>query len=721
MAASADEFEARAQVRNTVRSSSADILVQVGTVTGGVNFPGERGAAPVKPRQLPSPPHLLIGREQEMAFLDRSLRAASARNRIPLLLVEGVGGVGKSALAVKWAHDQVERYPDGQLFVDLKGDDASGSMISTLAVLHGLLVALGVPSSSIPFDVESASALYRSVTADKSMLVVIDNAAHVEQILPLMPGAPSCAVVVTSRNRLPGLHLAGAVSLRLSALGVEDARMLLEESVGCEAVRSDEDAASRLLDLCAGLPLALMIMSARAAAYPGFPLSHLAAELGESATALDAFESDDGDLSLRAVLAWSCTSLSADEVRVFRLLGAVPVAEFHLDATASLLGTQRAPAARLLRRLETRNLLWQPAPSTFRMHALVRAYACELGAEVAGDDTVDAVHRLVDFYTHTACAADLLLYPNRRRVPLPPTLPGCAPLTFSAEEHAFQWFTEEHPQLLAAQDEAVRQGWVEHVWHLARALDTYHYRRGHLMENIHTSRAGVVAAEALGDSSMIATVGRQLGRAYTRAGDFAEATQCLRSALVLVEEAGDITEAAHTHHDLGRLCARSGDHDGALRHCSEAVRLYRAADNAVGESHALNALGRVHGELGDDAAALRCCSEALRLSERQGNAGGQMVALDNLGFLARRAGDLDTASRRYSAARALAAAQGAASFEAEVTEHLAQVMVEQGDDRASDVLRRAQDMFAAQHRDEDALRCRVALDELHRATTRPDS
>lgn len=700
-------------MHNAFEHSTAETVVQVGAVNGDLRYHPEPRSARPTPRQLPAPPKSLAGRDQDLSFLDHALERATAAGEVPLLIIEGTAGMGKSALAVTWAHRHAQHYPDGQLFADLGEGRSHHRPAPPLLVLHAFLLSLGVATRAIPPDEESAAALFRSTVAPLSVLIVLDNATNAEQVRPLLPATPSCAVVITSRVRLAALHLNGAVSRRLSALAHPDARRLLENHLGGDAVTSDPRSVDKLIEHCGGLPLALAIVAARAAAHPDFPLTHLVDELEESTNSLDVYETGDGSISLRAVLSLSYTSLDEEHARVFRLLGAVRVTEVDVDSATSLLARPRRMVLAALSRLEAGNLLWQRRPNRFSMHALVRAHAAELGAEHDEPGvTVEAVRRWVDFYVHTANAADRCLYPYRSRVALPASTPGCTPLEFATHEGALAWFADEHPRVLAALDEANRRDWPELVWHLSRGLDTYHYRRGHLVENVRTSRLGTGAAEVLGDPLLAAMAQRQLGRALTRVGDFTGAARCLHRALSSIDEESDPKEAAHTHHDLSRVCTWSEDYAGARSHSSEAVRLYRLAGDRIGETHALNGLGRAQAELGEDAAARVSCHAALDLAVEIGNLSGQAVIVDNLGFLARRSGDLAEAEAWYEEALSLASAQGTASFEAEVAEHLAQVLVGRDPRRAVEMFRRAHDLYEAQQRTAEAERCRSSLAEL---------
>ncbi|MCC8249518.1 tetratricopeptide repeat protein [Saccharothrix luteola] len=683
---------------------------------GDVNFFHERRVASGVPRQLPVPPRWLVGRARELREFDDALARARANQEMVVLAVEGAAGTGKTALALRWAHDHVDdEFPDGQLFADLGAPSAPRTDASTLSVLHGFLVALGVDPGLAGGDVDTAASLYRSATAGRRMVVVLDNVVHAEQIRPLMPGSASCAVIVTSRTRLSALRMTGTAACTLGMLGRTDARSLLSHHLGEAAVNSDPAAVDVFLDCCDGLPLALAIVAARAAAHPDFPLRSLADELDDIPARLDALETEDGGTGLRAVLSWSYAALADDEAHAFRMASSAPVTELTSQSFASLTAVPPRRAGKLLRRLEARNLLWQRAPDRFGMHALVRLLGRELGsAEDTPDERFEAVRRLVDFYTRTAHGADALLYPHRAVLEPPSPVPGSAPLTLPDEAAALRWFTAEHQQLLALQEHAERQGWLEHVFHLSRSLDTFHLRHARLSDNLRTSRAGAAAADRMGGARPRVLAHRQLGRALTRSDHLEDALRSLARALAVAAELGDPSESAHTHHDIARVHSRLADHSQALHHASRAYALYESVANPIGQAHAANACARCHAELGELDLAERWCESALELHVRHGNSGGQAVALDNLGFIAERAGRPDDAVRAYQHALVLCEEVGHSFYAPVVAEHLGAALAAQGVDGALDALRRAHELYAAQHRSAEAERVRSLVSSLTR-------
>jgi tetratricopeptide (TPR) repeat protein len=703
---------------NTVHSPNVGAVVQAGVVHGSIHLHSRPPDRPAIPHQLPMRPRGFVARDRELARLNATLEASAAADDTVVVVVEGTGGVGKTTLVLHWAHRNVARFPDGQLYTNLRGFDPAGFPVEPHTVLRGFLATLGIDSAAVPADPDAAAALYRSVLAGRRMMIVLDNAKDIDQVVPLLPGTSSCAVVVTTRHHLPGLRMRGASFVRLGTLADEDARMLLLRHMSRDAIDREPAAVSTVLECCAGLPLALAIVAARTADHPEFPISHVADELQEETSGLNAFDAGDESANLRAVLSWSTTSLDGEQSRAFQLLGSTPIADIGVTAAACVLAVPPRDAARVLRALETKNLLRQPKPGRFQMHDLVRRHAAELAAERSPlSARLAALQRLVTFYAHTARAADHLLYPHRFAGNPPELIEGCHPAPLADEPAALAWFAEEHHQLLAVQRSAVREAWSEPVWHISHALDTYQYRVGLLTENIASSRLGLDAADTIGSPRLRASALRQLGRAYTRAGQLEDAERRLWQALQLEIEAGSSMGSAHTHHDLQRVYSLRGEHDLALQHATSALELYQMVGNPVGEAHSLNAQGRQHAQLRRYDDARRCCESALALHIAHANPSGQIATLDALGFIAQQTGQLNVALSQYSQAFALAQESGNRFAEADIIERLADVYTAQGEDvKALQAARSAHDLFAAQHRLRDAERLR---DRLAAATTPP--
>jgi tetratricopeptide (TPR) repeat protein len=690
---------------DNVMHGDVHVLVQAGSVHDGVHIERPARAPSPVPRQLPARPRSLIGREAETAGLTAALAEAERAGDLPVLMIEGSGGIGKTALALDWAHRHVEHFPDGQLYADLGGFEASALPAQPRTVLQGFILALGIEPASIPNDLNAAAALYRSLLAGKRVLVVLDNAVDTAQITPLLPGTASSAAVLTSRNRLVGLRAGHVYLLRLGMLTRTSSHVLLTGQLDAGTASSESGAVANIIDQCAGLPLALTIVAARASLNPGFPLAVLSDELRETSEGLDGFDAGEGSMRLNAVFSWSSSRLDAEQARAFRLLGLVPVPEFSQDAAASLLGLSNRRAARLLGEFERRNLLQQPKPSRYLMHDLIRRHARGLAGDTELYHREAAMLRLVNFFLCTAHDADRLLYRHRTPVTTPERLNGVALLRPTDEPAALAWFATEYEQLLAAQRHSERHGWWQQAWQLSRALDTYQHRQALLDDNIHTSRLGVTAARSLADPTAIALAERQLGRALSHAGRLAEAATHLKLALALTKHLNDATGQAHTHHDLARLHSLAGDHAAGLQHSSEALRLYRERGNSIGEAHALNRIARQLVELGDHDRAQTSAEAALARHNQNGNHAGWVATLDNLGHIAQRAGQPNKAVTYYSLALDGCAADTDKHFEAAVAEHLGDAQAAIDDRRAArTALLRAHLLYADQFRDTESRR-----------------
>ena len=665
--------------------------------------------APV-PRQLPAAPAGFTGREAELAALSRVMSAAARSGRtVVISAIGGAGGIGKTWLALHWAHQHVDRFPDGQLFVDLQGFAPTGEPISPHSAVRGFLDGLGVRAARIPTELDAQIALYRSTIADKRMLVVLDNAADAAQVVPLLPGSPTCTVLITSRRYLAGLianH--DAHPLPLGVLTSDEARHLLEVRLGADRVAVQARAVSALLTWCGGFPLALGIVVGQALAHPDFPLSALAAEISEGTL-------DDGDAagSLPAVLSWSMRTLSAEHARLFGLLGIAPGPDISLPAAASLAAISDGRARVLLRELDNASLIQQHVPGRYRMHDLIRRYATDIAhRDIAEHERETAVRRVIDFCLHTAHAADRLLNPHRQPLPLAPPLPGVRPQPIPDDPAAMAWFDAEHPVLLAVLHVAVRHAWNLTVWQLSWPLGTFHRRRGH-HDRIAVRQAALDAAVHLPDPTPRIQAHRLVGHAYTDLGRHEEGIEHLYAALALAEEHHDPEQQAHTHWALSGAVARRGDNRQARRHATRARDLYRAFDQPVGEADALNAMGWYAARLGDYDDADTCCQAALVLHRRHHNPDGEADTLDSLGYIAHHSGQHQRAIDHYQQALTLFRKLGNNSSAADTLDNLGHSHLAIGEQaQARVVWREAWQLYQEQSRDTAAERVRQQLDRV---------
>ncbi|MFF3731458.1 BTAD domain-containing putative transcriptional regulator [Streptomyces sp. NPDC002476] len=475
------------------------------------------------PRQLPALPTPFVGRERELSVLDEMIgEGPESENAAVVAVIGGMGGVGKTWLAIRWAYRHLSRFPDGQLYVDLRGFDHTEDPISPAAVLRGLLDALGVPPAVIPAGVHAQTGLYRSLIAGKRMLIVLDNARDTAQVAPLLPGGPHCTTLITSRNALAGLHTTSRTrALTLGAFADEDARRLLAERLGFVRLDDETDAVAALLSHSAGLPLALGILATRAAAHPEFPLAVVAKELHSEATRLDVLGTGELSTDLRAVFASSRSALDQEAARMFDLLGLAPGSDISLDAAASLADLPSPRTRVLLRRLGAAHLVQQQAPGRYAMHDLIRLFAVERGRMTLGAVARDrALRRLADFCLHTAYRADRLLSPHRETMGLPiPRADRPSDVVHDAAS-ALAWFEAEHGLIADVQSLAAKRGWYALVWQLAWVSEPFRLRRGRYRDNLMAWRLALKAAEHLRDSGVSAPTLRFAGRAFAMAREY---------------------------------------------------------------------------------------------------------------------------------------------------------------------------------------------------------
>ncbi|MEU4446892.1 tetratricopeptide repeat protein [Actinosynnema sp. NPDC050801] len=727
-------------VRNTAFGVVGGV-VQAGVVHGGVHLhAAPLPPTPVVPRQLPAAPELIAGRVAELAGLDRALTDAGLTDVVPagpdravrgqdcadlpvggatvvVSALGGAGGMGKTWLALAWAHRHLHRFPDGQLFVDLHGFSPAGEPMDPAVAVRGFLDALGVDPGRIPADLEAQAALYRSLVAGRRMLVVLDNAATSEQVIPLLPGSPTCTVLVTGRHRLASLIDRHAVRhLTLGVLTRAEARVLLAVRVGADRAAAEPDAVDELVDLCGGYPLALSITARNAATRPGVPLAEIAAELRE--LRLEVLDHDtDPAASLPAVLSWSLRRLTDEQRTVFGLLGIAPGPDTTLPAVVSLTGLPRVRARKALSALEEASLVERRPGGRYAMHDLVRDYAATTAHYLPDDVRKAALTRVMDFHLHTAFAADRLLEPHRPVLqPAPPT-PGVHPLLLADAAAAATWLETEHAILLATQGIAVALGRHQVVWHLAWTLTAFHRWRGHRRDSLASWRAALDAAVHLPNPASRSRAHRLLGRACSRLGLHEEATGHLYRALRIAVHHHDLAEQAHTRTVLGFAWGQRGDDQRALEQARKALDLYRVLGQPVWEADSLNQVGWHAARLDDLEAARDHCHAALTLHRHHHNLDGEAATLDSLGFIAHRTGDHWESVERYHQALTLFRIQGNTYEAAETLHRVGHPHVALGEhDQARAAWQEALELYREQGRDADAQRVQLRLDELDALT-----
>lgn len=632
-------------------------VVQAGTIQGGVHVHEAPQFASVVPRQLPTLPGYFTGREEELESLTRLLDEVTAGvETVVISAVNGAAGIGKTALAVQWARQHAEHFPDGQLFINLRGFDPAGSPLEPDDVIQTFLGAM-VPQDRIPPTARERIGLYRSVLAERRMLVVLDNARSAEQIRPLLPSGPPCLAVVTSRSRMAGLVAdPGARPLVLGVLPHDDARAILTRVIGAGRIASEPEATDDLIRFCAGLPLALAIVAATAATSPGEPLQAIAEQLRDQRQRLDILEAADldrVDRSVRAVLSWSYSALDDQARRVFRLLGTIRGQDLDLRAAASLAGEPLRGVRATLETLTQVHLLDRHA-GRYEMHDLVRAYAAERAEdEDSRDDLHAGIGRLLDFYLHTGLAASQYLDQHRGSLALDPPWPGAERLVIGNYPQAMEWFDAEHGNLVAAVDQAGTEGFDGHVWRLAWTLNDYFHRRGYWDEIVATQEKALDAATRAGDYAAAAMAHWLAGRAEARVHHFGSAVGHQNRALILWEKLGNHVGQAQAHLGLGQAAEEEGRNAHAIRHAEHALRLYRAESHLAGQARSLNGLAWNHGLLGHYDTAIPLAEESLALHRQLGNRHGEADTLDTLGYLRLQQGDISAAIDDYGKALVL--------------------------------------------------------------------
>jgi DNA-binding SARP family transcriptional activator len=679
----------------------------------GTSRPAKHLAA-VVPRQLPAATPFFTGRAAEMAELTRLLPRAGVGTGVVICVIAGTAGIGKTALAVHWAHEVAHRFPDGQLYVNLQGFGPSRAPMTPAEAVRLFLDGLGVAPERIPADLDAQAALYRSLLPGKQILIVLDNARDPAQVRPLLPGSPGCMVLVTSRSRLTGLAAAeGAQLLTLDLLTDPEAREMLTLRLTPSRVCSELPAVTELTALCARLPLALSIAAARAAARPTRPLAELVAEIRATRVRLDALGTRDAATDMRTVLSWSFRQISQPAAGMFRLLGVHPGSDITIAAAASLAGVPIAHARRAIADLADAHLISEHLPGRFTFHDLLRGYAAEQAHSHDGDaDRRAGRHRVLDHYLHTASAASLLLS-YRDPITLSPLQPGAVPEQLTGREQALAWFQAERQVLLAAARTAADSGFSMHAWQIPWAMATFLDWFGYWHELVATQQSAVAATQRISDLYGEAEARRQLARGLVRLGEVADAVTHLTAAIELGAQVGDTILQARTHLDLGGVFESQGRVHEALGHAAQAVRLYRETGHRWGEAFALSGMGWAHAQLVRYHDALDFCSQAMAIFRELDIKLGQSATLDSLGYIHHQLGEYAEAISCFQGAITIDGDAGDRRTRAEVLIHLGDSLLATGNrQEALAAWREALAILEAIHGpDPDRVRSRISQQE----------
>lgn len=593
---------------------------------------GDTAPAPIVPRQLPAGVRHFAGRVAALETLT-GLLADAGRGGTVVCAISGPAGVGKTALALHWAHQVVDRFPDGQIYCDLRGFDASGTPATPREAICRILDAFQIPPGRIPASLDASAALYRSLLAERRMLIVLDNARDAEQVRPLLPGGPGCVAVVTSRSQLAGLVVSGSASpVTLDVLTESEARELLTGRLGSRRLAMEPAAVSALVGLCGLLPLALAVAAARAAVQPSLPLTRIADELLDASGRLDALDADAAAASVATVFSWSYQGLGKPEAKLFRLLSIHPGPDISAAAAASLAGTSLGQAHRALAELTGLHLLTERPAGRFAFHDLIRAYAADQArARTTERSRRAATQRALDHYLHSSYGAARLLNPARSPIMVGPPLPGVAPESHADPLRALNWFRAEHRVLLATIDQAADSGFDAYAWQLPWAMVDFLHRQSHWLDWAHTQRIAIAAAERLADRNAQARTHRDFGAAAIQLGAYDEAHAHLAISLELHQQLADPVGQARIHIDIGRIFSSQEEHRAALDHAQQALHLLRATNEPRWQAIAWNAVGWCLLQLGDYQRALSSCEEAIRLFRKSGDQHSEAETWDSIG------------------------------------------------------------------------------------------
>ncbi|GIG69193.1 AfsR/SARP family transcriptional regulator [Phytomonospora endophytica] len=629
--------------------------------------------SPDVPAQLPHTVEAFAGRAAALSELDGLLAGSRA-----VAVVSGSAGVGKTTLAVHWAHRARGAFPDGQLYVDLHGFGPAAAVVDPSEALRRLLTALGAAGREIPDGLDERAAHFRSLVDGRGLLVVLDNARDAAQVRPLLPGSAGSVTVVTSRDLLSGLvttHAARPVVL--GALTFAESRDLLAARLGTDRVAAEPAAVRRLIELCAHLPLALAITAARAAVSTGKSLHALGGELAEAR--LDAFADHDPEADLRTVFSWSYTALSAPAARLFRLFGLLPLPDLSVAEAVALTGNGESETRDALAELAAAHLFTERAQGRFGAHDLLREYGSERAElECEEAERRAARERILGYLAHAAHDASSVLQAGRSECKSPPFVDGVRREPFLDKETAATWLFANADTVLALITMATKNGHDAFVWPMTEAIAWTLSREWRWGDMLASCRSTVEAADRLGSKPAAAYAHRMCGYALSYLAGPAEVDEHYRASADLYLEVGDPDGVGQLERQLGGAMLRWGRPRESLEHNRRALKMYRAAGNGSGVANTLNGIGWAHFTLGEYADALSACEEALAI-QLEDDEYGAVATWDSLGQIHLKTGAHTRALECVKAAVALAGRVGGEVLLARTYEGLAEVHRTMGD------------------------------------------
>ncbi|WP_420037540.1 tetratricopeptide repeat protein [Streptomyces sp. cg28] len=650
------------------------------------------------PQQLPPDIATFRSRDEALATAEALTSQITAGDgpsggHVVVSAIGGMAGVGKTAFAVHWAHRVADRFPDGQLYVNLRGFEATELPLEPGEVLGGFLGALGVAPGDIPASTEERGALFRQRTAQRRLIVLLDNARNTEQVRPLLPMSARCLTIVTSRNRLSGLAAAeGASLIGLDTWTPAEALAALAARVGDDRCRAEPVAAAELVELCGRLPLAVAVVGAQIGADPDLPLHRSVHELRKSRSRLDGLSGDDERVGVRAVFSWSYQALAPDTARFFRHLAVHPGTALSAEAAASLVGVGMPAARRRLRELTAASLLSRDAEGRYVLHDLVRAYGSEL-LDQRQDDRFGAETRLLRYLCDNAHAANRLLDTRPALPPDDAPEPGAVGVAIDDRSGALEWFRQEEPAFAAVLHSVNDPRLLRHLVRLTHHWQSYLAVVGRWSEQIPAQRAGMAHARTLDDPVAIARIGIVLASALGQTGQADAADEHIALILAQLPRLPP-AEQATTERSVAGVFARREKYTEALRHTHRALDLFRALGDHDGIARELNAVGWFGAMLGDYEDAVAMCRQALPMLQAAGNRRDEAATWDSIAYARQHLGDIEGAIEDYHTSLRLYGEITDPFNQADVLDHLASAHLQRGDveearsnwNRAADLL-----------------------------------
>ncbi len=635
------------RIHQMILDDVGDVAPQSADATG---VSGEQ-LVPIVPRQLPPTSRHFTGRNLDQHALYQTLGdARSNTTKAAIVTVVGIGGIGKTALAVHWAHRVADLFPDGQLFVSLRGFETVGCPTSPQAALRSLLDAFEIRGDRIPATFEAQCALYRSIVADKRALIVLDNARDEEQVRDLLPGGQGCMTIITSRNRLAGLLVdSGCRSIQLRPLPADETLALIERFLGRERLADDPDAAERMVEMSGRIPLTASILASEALVQAELTIRQVLSSFDHIPSRLDRFETGDTTTSIRSLLGSSYRNLTPRAQRLFRMLGLHWGDRVSLPAARSLAAMTIADARQAFAELARHHLVERERHGQFVTHDLVRDFAVEqVHCEERPSDRRAAKARLLDYYLRSLHRAAHQLEPARHLNSLPPRQPEAAVEEFGSVGQAVDWFEANRDAILSALAHAHDEGFSQYVWLMTERVSTFLERLGHWHDWDRAACCALKATRGGGNLLARAVAELERGSALDRiTPDQDLALAHLTRALELFERLGDVAGLARTQMRLLLFHGWRNREDVCRRHAERALDLYQILADRGGQARALNALGWFCVSFGDCATAVSSCRTALDLYQDCGDRAGEADTWDSLAFAYHASGDAQAADVCY--------------------------------------------------------------------------